>query len=197
MGITNKALIGTGNSMKVRAAKVAFRKIGITDVQGISVETGIPSQPVGLNETIAGALARAVKTRNVCEDCFTSGVESGIIPYPAPTGYIVQQVAIVIDPQGKIAMGVSQGFELYEFEAEKVSMGIELAKVASSYRDIIRIKENLGYIGYMTRGVITRFDLTVDALVMALKPWIHGDTFKLPIYTDYVNGLKGIFGIDL
>ncbi|MCE4607250.1 MAG: inosine/xanthosine triphosphatase [Desulfurococcales archaeon] len=197
MGITNKALIGTGNSMKVRAARVAFRKIGITDVQGVNVETKIPPQPVGLIETIAGALGRAVKTRELCEDCFTSGVESGILPYPSPTGYIVQQVAIVIDPMAKIGLGVSEGFELYEFEADKVSMGVELAEVSSDYRGGISIKENLGYIGYMTHGIITRFDLTVDALVMALKPWIHGDTFKLPSYVDYMNRFKEAFGIDL
>ncbi|MCE4614126.1 MAG: inosine/xanthosine triphosphatase [Desulfurococcales archaeon] len=197
MGVTSKALIGTDNSMKVLAAKLAFGKIGITNVKGVSVETGIPPQPVGLVETLAGALTRAVKTRNICGDCFTSGVESGIIPYPAPTGYIIQQIAIVVDRQGRISLGLSQGFELYEHEAMGVSMGTELAKVGSKYRSSINIKENLGYIGCMTHGLVTRFDLTVNALLMALKPWIQGDTAVLPYYMDYIDRLKDVFGIDL
>jgi inosine/xanthosine triphosphatase len=192
-----RAVVATGNEMKVRAAKKAFSMIGITRVERIDAETGIPPQPIGLEETLIGALKRSIHAWRNCEGCFGAGVESGLLPYPSPTGYIIQQVAVVVSPDGKVSLGTSQGFELYSHEANIVSTGTELSKVASSYRKFTVIKENLGYIGYMTHGIVTRFDLTVQAFLMALKPWIHGDTSNIPLLEDYLERIRDIFGIDL
>ena len=197
MAFGEKAAVATRNEMKLRAAKRAFSAIGITEITRVNPETGVPPQPVGLEETLIGALKRALQAWRECNWCFGAGVESGLLPYPSPTGYIVQQIAVVVSPDEKVSLGTSQGFELYQEEAHTVSTGVELSKVASKYRGFIHVKENLGYIGYMTHGVVTRFDLTVQAFLMALKPWIHGDTSRVPRLGDYIERIKDIFGIDL
>ena len=192
-----KACIGSGNEMKLRATRRAFRSIGVSQVEMVSVDPGVPPQPVGLREIVLGSVERARQAISICNADFGVGVESGLTPFPSPSGFLVFQLAAVIDSSGRISMGTSPGFELYDWENREVSQGVELSRIVDNMRDIDDMGEHIGYIGYVTHGIVTRFDLTYYAVLMALKPWIHGDTSRLPFIGRYLASLRSMFGLDL
>ena len=55
-----KINVGTHNPVKVRATRNVLEKIYTTvDIEGIEVDSGVRDQPIGLEETIQGAMKRA------------------------------------------------------------------------------------------------------------------------------------------
>jgi len=192
-----KACIGSSNEMKLRAARRAFRSIGVSHVEMVGVESGVPPQPVGLKDIVLGSINRARQALSLCNADFGVGVESGLTPFPSPSGFLVFQLATVIDSNERVSTGISPGFELYDWENKEVSQGVELSKIVENVRNPGDMGEHIGYIGYMTHGIVTRFDLTYYAIIMALKPWIHGDTSRLLSISGYLESLRTIFGLDL
>jgi len=133
---------------------------------------GLPRQPVGV-EVVRGALLRAIKAREHGVE-YGGGVEAGPVEFYTTTGFIETQVAVIVGPGDRASVGVSASFELPPGVAEKVAlMGVELGETAPAKRPG-DLGEGVGYIGVLTRGHVTRLDLTVQAVVMALTPWISG-----------------------
>lgn len=168
-----RVAVATGNRMKVIAVQKAFTYYcDVSKVYMVRAPDWLPRQPRG-SEVFAGALARAMAALSSGAD-FGVGVEAGPLEFYTTTGWLEVQVAVIAGPGKRVSVGVSQGFELPPGIAEKVALeGIELAEAVGEKRPG-DLGEGVGYIGVLTRGYVTRSDLTLQAVLMALTPWISG-----------------------
>ena len=168
-----KVAVGSTNPVKVEAVRRVWRLIGDAEIVAVGVESGVPSQPRGMGETYRGALNRAVAARRATGADYGVGIEAGLVEAPTPTGWADVQVAVVVDAHGVVGVGFSPAFEPPRVWLDRLSRGETLGAVAEarlSRRDIGRV---LGVIGYLTRGAVTRLELTYYAVLMAVLPLLE------------------------
>ncbi|WP_052833656.1 DUF84 family protein [Staphylothermus hellenicus] len=84
------------------------------------------------------------------------------------------QVAVVVD--GKhYSLGTSGFFPLPENISEQILKRVELKNIMRRTTNIEAISETIGAIGYFSNGFITRADLSFEAVLYAILPWINKD----------------------
>ena len=175
-----KILIGTKNPGKIEGAKLAFEKyFENVEIEGISVESEVSAQPVN-EEIFQGAknrvknLKKYAKENNVKPDFFVAS-EAGITNLLGE--WIDINSVVIEDDKGFQTVGTSQGFQIPEKYVEEVKE-IELGKVMDKIFDKQKLGQGKGGISLLTKGEITRIQLTKDAFIMALIGHINGEVWK-------------------
>ncbi len=178
-----RIVVGTKNPIKVRGVELAFRRMGFSPIEVVSipVETSVGPQPIGLKRTILGALERATKSLSKISNAkFSVGLEAGLIEFPGTiTGFINQQIAAVVDRNDRVSLGLSAAFEFPPIAVKKVLRGEveELETVMIGISGIESIGNSVGAIGYLTDGCMTRLDLCFQAVLTALIPRRRPDLY--------------------
>ena len=171
-----RVAVGTSNELKVRAVERAFRRYMEAKAEMVEVGTGRGRQPSGILDVAGGALERALEAYRRGGYDYGVGIEAGPIEFPSSTGYLETQVAVIVGGGCRASVGLSPSFELEKGVLEAVLAGVELEAVVAA-RGVARARplgETIGYIGVLSRGYITRLELTEAAVAMALIPWISG-----------------------
>ena len=168
---------GTKNPAKLEGIRRAFSKyfpgVEIRPVDSTSVAK---AQPRGLEEMTSGATTRAKFALSKVGGDFGVGVEAGI--FTIGEVYFDNQVAAIVNPSGKVSVGHSAGYSLPREAMEKLfSEGRELERWAESISGIDEVGDKGGLIHYLTKGEMTRADLTEQCVVTALIPWLHHDVY--------------------
>ncbi len=122
-------VVGSKNPVKINATKNVLERI-YTEITVLSkdVDSEVPDQPFGLDQTVKGAVNRA---KNVYSEEYDLGVgiESGLIKVPETlTGYIDIQWCAIFDGKN-ITIGASSGFEYPPTVIEEVMKGVEVGDV--------------------------------------------------------------------
>lgn len=179
MATKGRVIIATGtkNPAKVNGIKRAFgryySKIELRPVDSTSVAK---SQPRGLEEMSEGATARAKFALSKVGGDFGVGVEAGI--FSIGDVYFDNQVAAIADPTGKVSLGHSAGYSLPKADMEKLfKEGSELERWAEQISGINEVGDKGGLIRHLTKGRMTRMDLTEQCVITALIPWLHRDVY--------------------
>ena len=179
-GCPVRAAIATRNPGKLRPAQRALRYLCGASIVMVDPPNGLPPQPVGSIEVVRGALARARKAfKELGGRGLGIGVEAGLLEFYTSTGYIEGQVAIVIGPGERASIGLSAAFELPHWIVARMKRGEELGRIYRARRSVGDIGESIGYIGVSTWGLVSREDLTFQAVAMALVPWVRGEEASL------------------
>jgi inosine/xanthosine triphosphatase len=168
---------GTKNPAKLEGIRRAFTKY-FTDVELRSVDSAsvAKAQPRGLEEMMAGATARAKFALSKAGGDFGVGVEAGI--FTIGEVYFDNQVAAIVNPSGKVSLGHSAGYSLPREAMEKLFIeGKELERWAESISGISEVGDKGGLIHHLTKGRMTRTDLTEQCVITALIPWLHRDVY--------------------
>lgn len=175
-----KVLIGTNNPGKVKGAKQAFEKFyEYVEVIGISVSSDVSDEPVN-DEIYKGAsnrvnnLIKYAKENNVDADFFI-GIESGITNQLGK--WCIIQIAVIKDKNGYESFGTGPAFPVpdkYVDDIVNTDLGIVMDKIFNGNG----LKNEKGGIAHLTNGVITRYDLTREAFIMALTEFINGDIWR-------------------
>jgi inosine/xanthosine triphosphatase len=172
-----KIAVGSINPVKISATENIFSKIyGEVEVVGLEVNSGIPEQPIGIDETIRGAINRA---KNVYSDDFDFGVgvESGLMKTPhSISGYIDLQWCAIFDGD-TITLGVSSGFEYPLCVIENVLKGKEVGDVMDKVTGIDDLGEKMGAVSYLSRGMLDRTQNTEQCILMAMIPRLNEDIY--------------------
>ncbi len=168
-----RVAVGSTNPVKVEAVRRAWRLVGDAEIIPVEVESGVASQPRGFEETYRGALNRARGALERVGADYGVGIEAGIVEAPTPTGWMDVQVAVVVDRGGVVGVGVSPGFEPPRSWIPRLLSGEPLGDVASRVLSRADIGRVLGLIGYLTRGAVTRLELSYYAVLMALIPLLE------------------------
>ncbi len=166
-----RVAVGTSNPLKVRGVVEAFKLLCTPEVTAVEVSVSVGRQPLGLENLLKGALERAWKALERVDADYGVGVEAGAFML---TGIPIElQVAVVLEKSGRIGVGLSQGFMIPASWYERMREGVELGVIAEEVTSRRNIRRGLGLIGYLTKGIVTRQELTRQAVLMALLPWLN------------------------
>jgi len=166
--------VGTSNRIKVEATKEAFEHF-YKNVRVVNVSlNNLPAQPITLHGTVNGAVTRAKTALGKIKDAEMGvGIEAGLMEIPNENTYLNVQFAAVIDRSNKLTIGSSPGFQLPDEVAKMVLIErIEVDKAVEFLFGIKDIGEKRGIIDLMTKGAMSRKELIVNALIMAIAPRI-------------------------
>ncbi|HLQ06709.1 MAG TPA: inosine/xanthosine triphosphatase [Nitrososphaerales archaeon] len=168
---------GTKNPAKLEGIRRAFGKyFPDMELRPVDSTSVAKAQPRGLEEMTAGATARAKFALSKAGGDFGVGVEAGI--FTIGEIYFDNQVAAIVNPSGKVSLGHSAGYSLPQQAMEKLfSEGKELERWAESISGINEVGDKGGLIQHLTKGKMTRTDLTEQCVVTALIPWLHRDVY--------------------
>jgi inosine/xanthosine triphosphatase len=174
--------VGTQNPVKVKAVVHVAEKVlrGKSEVVQVEVESGVPSQPVGLEQTVKGAVNRARQAVSSVQGAeFGIGIEAGLVKVPeALTGYFDIQFAAVADRNGRVTIGCGSGFEYPPIVVNEVlANGKEVGEVMESLTGIEKIGERMGAIGFLSHAELDRRKLTEQAILMAFIPRINEELY--------------------
>lgn len=166
--------VGTSNRIKVEATKEAFEHF-YKNVRVVNVSlNNLPTQPITLHGIVNGAVTRAKTALSKIKDADMGvGIEAGLMEIPNANTYLNVQFAAVIDHHNKLTIGSSPGFQLPDEVAKMVLIErIEVDKAVEFLYNIKDIGEKRGIIDLMTKGAMSRKELMVNALIMAIAPRI-------------------------
>lgn len=176
-----KILVGSENPVKIKAVEEAFSKFFKNiEVEGIKVNSGVSSQPIGEEETFRGAKNRVLKLREIAqiknlEVDFFVGIEGGVINLFSR--WFAFGAVCISNKEGKFGFGTSSLFELPQQIVSQLLNGNELGVVIDRIFRTKDIKKREGAIGIFTKGVISRKDLYIPAIIIALIPFLNEDLF--------------------
>ena len=171
--------VGTKNPAKVEGVSRAFSKyFAQVEIEPVDSSSVAKAQPRGLEEMTAGATARAKFALSKVGGDFGVGVEAGI--FTIGDVYFDNQIAAVADPSGRVSLGHSAGYSLPRDAMEKLFRdGRELERWAEEVSGIEEVGDKGGLVKHLTKGAMSRTDLTEQCVITALVPWLHRDIYGL------------------
>ena len=170
---TMKVSVGSDNPVKVHAVENVMRRV-FTDVQVLAcrVSASVPQEPWD-DDVEKGAIERAKKSLG--RNDFGVGIEAGIFDHNDLL-YDVQFCAIV-DKMGRVTLGHGPGFLYPPSVAEKLRSGGTVGEAFHELYGQERTGRGQGAIGFLTHGLLTRSELTEQAIVAAMVPRIRKDLY--------------------
>jgi inosine/xanthosine triphosphatase len=169
--------VGTKNPAKLEGVRKAFSKyFPEVELRPVDSSSVAKAQPKGLEEMVEGATARARFALSKVVGDFGVGVEAGIFTIAGV--YFDNQQAAIADPSGKVSLGHSAGYMLPKEAMEAmVKEGKELERWAEAISGIKEVGDKGGLIQHLTRGKMSRAELTEQCVTTALIPWLHRDVY--------------------
>ncbi len=170
--------VGTQNPVKVAAVTHVIERIFRDEfkVIQVKVKSGVPRQPIGLRQTIQGAVNRAEQAIQTVRDAsYGVGIEAGLTKIPGTiTGYLDIQFAAIVDNKNRVTIGCGSGFEYPpKVLNEVLEKKKEIGEVMEALSGIENLGERIGAIGYLSHGELDRRTLTEQAVLMAFIPRIN------------------------
>jgi inosine/xanthosine triphosphatase len=151
--------VATANAMKVEATRKAFARFWKkVKVVGVPVPTSVSPQPISFGEILRGARQRARGAFGECD--FAVGIEAGVFRVAAVAPHPFQITLACVFDGGREGLGAGPFYE--------VPRGMVRAVVAA----------DTGSVSVVTKGKVTREQVTRDAVVMALAPFVSGELYR-------------------
>lgn len=167
--------VGSNNPLKAQAVKNVFeRALGPTEVRLVSVESGVPLQPFD-DDTAKGACERA--KRALFDADFGVGIEAGLIWHKELKLYFDVQFCAIISRDDRFTIGHGSGFVYPETIIAQVLQGRPIGDIMSALTHIEKIGHKGGAIGYLSKNLLTREQLTEQAVLMALLPRLRPELY--------------------
>jgi inosine/xanthosine triphosphatase len=169
--------VGSTNPVKLDAVREGFTasgRFGPIEVRACKVESSVREQPISLDETLRGAIARA---RSAFSECHLSvGIEDGLFAVPyTQSGYMNVCACAIFDGQRE-HLGLASAFEypavVTRFVIEE-GLDVTQAFVKAGLSNNSRLGAAEGAIGVLTRGHLTRRAYARQAVDMALLHLPH------------------------
>jgi len=170
-GIRKKPLIlavGSTNPTKLKGVERVARKIFKNfKLRGIKVASKIPGQPFD-DDTLAGAIERAKVAKQKLKADYGIGLESGLFGYEGK--YFNCQLCAVYDGE-TVTFGYSMAFEVPGELAEEIrKSGKTMKEVFSRLSGISDIGKKKGALGYLSKGLAERSEMSEQAFICAMIP---------------------------
>ncbi len=170
-------IVGSKNPVKIKASRNVLEKIyGQVNVTGLDVDSCVPDQPFGKEQTIKGAVNRA---KNAYSDEFdlSIGIESGLMKIEnSITGYIDLQWCAIFDGD-KITLGVSSGFEYPPSVVEEVLNGSAVGDVMDKVTGVDNLGQKEGAVSYLSKGMLDRIENTEQCVLTAMIPRMNKEVY--------------------
>ncbi|MFZ5825763.1 MAG: inosine/xanthosine triphosphatase [Bacillota bacterium] len=169
--------VGSANPVKVNAARRIFDQLyPACEVLGIDVASGVPAQPVGEEETVAGAANRARAALAALGADFGVGLEGGVV-FEGDECWMIN-CCTVVHRDGQMGIGKGQSFLLPPVVAEGVRAGHEVGPLVDRLSGESETRKKGGAIGFLTNGTVLREDLFAATVGAALVQFLHPELYK-------------------
>jgi len=176
-----KVVVASTNPVKIEAVRLAFHSCfshGNWVFQGVSVESGVSSQPLTDAQTRLGALNRAKAAAQAMPGAdFWVGLEGGIDVLEAGSDLLFSFCWAVVFSAGRMGQSRSANFQLPGKIAELVKTGYELGDADDIVFGTSNSKQGPGSVGLLTHQALTRSQLYCQAVQLALIPFISPELF--------------------
>src|SRR5262249_47447039 len=143
---------------------------------GVAVASTVSDQPVGDEETIRGAIARARAALANTHADFGVGIEGGVVEEDSGAMRTCAWAAIV-DASGRAGVGGSLAMTLPARVADLVRSGMELGHAMDALVGGHDTKHGAGAVGILTDGLIDRqraYEILVSyALARFVRPELY------------------------
>ncbi len=167
-----QVVLGSTNRAKLMATQAVIKRVfPDSSVQSVTVAVDVPVQPIGDEQTQAGAIARARTAISASGADFGIGMEGGLRQTNA--GWSLCSWAAVVDAVGTVGVGGGGILLLPPRVVERVLAGEELSPVMDELAQATETRQGLGASGILSGGLIDRGHIFEDALICALVPWLH------------------------
>ena len=171
--------VGSENPAKVAATERALGAHLDAEVTAIAVDSGVPEQPRGHEQTLAGARTRAERalaavretTDGECDPALGVGIEGGVAEFPGTEGLFLVMWAAITDGH-RTGPGSGPAIPLPAALAERVTGGEELGPVLDDVVGTEGIAREVGAAGVLTDGIIDRESALVHAVAAAAGPFV-------------------------
>lgn len=169
--------VGSTNPAKTQAVRaVCERAFPGCTVVPVDVPSGVPAQPLGAEQTEAGARNRARAALAAVAGAHVGmGLEGGV----DLEGHLINCVAVV-DAEGRENLTWGVRFPLPPAAIARVLRGEELAPVMDELTGRSESKKTQGAVGILTNGLFTRAEMWQGPLACALMPWLHPELYPAP-----------------
>lgn len=177
--MATQIIVASQNPIKINSAKLGFQKV-FTDSEmeflGVSVPSGVSDQPMSDEETLQGATNRATQAKNDFPDAdYWVGIEGGIHSMGAEMMAFAWIVIQAKDEQGKARTGT---FFLPAKVVALIKQGKELGEADDIVFGHSNSKQKNGAVGLLTHNLIDRTQFYVEAIVLALIPFINPKLYQ-------------------
>lgn len=170
-----KVVVGSANPVKIAAAKNGFEKMFKEEqfeVVGVNVDSGVPDQPFGDEETLQGAKNRAKAAAEVVPDAdYSVGMEGGIME--RDDGWVTCAWHVVMSGGEVIGRAKTAEVFLPKKTVELVKQGKELSHANDEVFGMENSKHSEGMTGILTGGLLPRAVYYETAFYLALAPLKH------------------------
>lgn len=151
-----KIAIGSKNPAKISAVEEAFKDFSY-EIIAVDAESGVSEQPMSDDETIKGAINRAVEAAEKSGATIGIGLEGGV--QQTPHGLMLcNWGALTAKGMEPIIAGGAR-IPLPEEIAEKLIAGAELGPVMDEFAKKQNVRKNEGAVGIFTNGQINRSEM--------------------------------------
>ena len=168
----NRIAVGSTNPVKIGAVRAVFAPLAPSAaIEGIAVASGVPDQPWGDEETIAGAKTRALAAMRMLQADIGIGIEGGVVE-DADGGLRTCAWAVVVSRDGATGTGGSLAMPLPPAVAHAIREGQELGHAMDALTGGRDTKRGAGAVGILTAGMIDRQRAYEMLVTYALAPFL-------------------------
>jgi inosine/xanthosine triphosphatase len=163
-----KIWVASANPVKIEASKLGVETFFPDEelhMNGLPVASGVSDQPFGDEETRLGALQRCRHLNTLYPDDLSIGIEGGL----EKTAFGMLAFAWVCVARGKKrGLARSGSFFIPDKVAQLVGQGMELGEANDIYYKKENSKQQMGALGLLSNGRLTRTDLYRHAVELAI-----------------------------
>lgn len=173
-----KIVVASRNPVKLEAVKEGLSVFFTEefDLLGVSVESGVPDQPMSDTETLKGSENRVRNAQLGYPDHdFYIGVEGGV---EQTASGLMAFAWVVISNQWQTGRARTASFFLPPEVAQLVHQGMELGHADDVVFRKNNSKQQNGAIGLLTNDVIIRKTLYIPAVQMAFIPFLNPELYS-------------------
>lgn len=169
--------IGSTNPVKCNATQQVLSAI-YPDATFASqeVESGVPAQPWGDEQTRQGALNRARATLATTGADIGVGLEAGV--QENEFGLFTCAWCAIVDRGDRVGIGGSSCIRLPDEVAKMIHNGQELGLAMDALSGEDNIKQKAGAIGLLTKGLLTRQNAYEVVIKLALAPFLRPEWYN-------------------
>ncbi len=160
-----------GTAVRAVLARVAPSAV----IEAVAAASGVPDQPFGDAETIAGARTRARAAREATDADLGVGLEGGVVD--GPEGMRTCAWCVVVDRDGREGVGGSLAMPLPDAVARMIRDGMELGHAMDALVAADGTKYGAGAVGILTAGQIDRQGAYEVLVTYALAPFLRAELY--------------------
>ena len=173
-----KVVVASKNPVKINAARLGFENMfpgQEFEFVGVSVNSGVPDQPMSCNETKLGAINRANNAQKIINNAdYWVGMEGGI----EKIGEEMEAFAwMIVKSNNKLGKSKTASFHLPKKVINLINQGKELGEADDIVFKGENSKQKNGVVGILTGDIIDRTSYYSNAMVLALIPFKNEDLY--------------------